>query len=1280
MVSSFLLLIPFQLSLFRYFKGLSTKGYQWFLSRHLFSGFLVSTYVRFFFTQQVCAKNGFKEMAHLRERGMSNTRNIMDEPIEEINVPILRPTRYDPRREPPLLIYRNFNRFADWIVNLVPAPIRRRVDRRIERLRSEMEDIYARYRGIRLPRRTEAPLRGYLNTYRIDGQRGYDQTTFVQYARPRMMRLLRGMTRPIKMKLILTCRFQKGDDTTDFNSHANVREVMQGDNIGDIINSMIEKILANIEKFQNMGSGWQFESVVSLDINVDPYSPLGGASYIEIPKELAGKHAIINPRNERDNKCFMWSVTSAAFPKKKDPQRIGREMMKNAAKLNWEGIVFPTPLQQVYRFERQNPYSINVYGWDGKKVYPLRIGKIDKDKPCINLLLLSNEETNHYCSIKNMSALTASQYNKHKGKRFICDYCCNSFQREESLQKHEEYCSNHKAVRVRMPEKGTKLVFKKYNRRMRVPFIVYADFEALPEGISTCQPSDSDSYTNKYQKHKPCGFCYYIKCFNDELFLPVLRHYTITHEDESVGMAFVNSLVKDIRMIYKRFRWKKDLLITHEEEREFQEARVCHICELLSNDKVKDHCHLTGRYRGAAHTNCNLEFKLPKFYPVIFHNLSGYDTHMFIKDLAEIPGEIDCISKTEEKYISFTKTILVDAFTPKGGTKEEKVTRKIRFVDSLKFMASSLEKLVNNLSHYPNLQKHFRGPQLELVKRKGVYPYDYMNCIEKLGETCLPPIECWYSRLNDSNISEGDFEHANKVWDAFGMKTMRDYHDLYLKTDTLLLADVFESFRDICLHHYKLDPAWYFTAPGLAWDACLKMTQVELELLHDQDMLLMVEKGIRGGVSMISTRFGRANNKYMTKDRDGEEYDPGKPSTYIPYLDANNLYGYAMSKKLPTHGFRWMTPTELEYWSFLTCIVEVDLEYPLDLHDLHNDYPLAPDHLQVGRVEKLIPNLYRKENYVVHYEALKTYVKYGLKVTKIHRGIVFHDSPWMKPYIDFNTKLRMQSKNNFEKDFFKLMNNSVFGKTMEDVRKRTDIKLVTTPEQASKFINKPNYTHRTTFSPNLVAIHMGKTEIHMVKPVYLGMCILDISKTLMYEFYYGYIKPKYGEKVKLLFTDTDSLMFLIETEDFYKDIAPDVHKWFDTSNFPPNNSFGISTGVNKMVIGMFKDEVGGKIVIEFVGLRAKNYSYLCDGEEYKKCKGIKKSVTERDIHHEDYINCLFEEVQLRRRMNVFQSHLHDVYSKEINKIALSANDDKRVVLKDGVHTLAHGHFRNYMRV
>ena len=934
------------------------------------------------------------------ETKMEDNTSILDSPIEEINVPILRPTRYVPRRGPPLRIERNFNRFADWIMNLVPRQMRRRVDRRIGRLRTEIGNIYARYRGIQLPHRTEAPLRGYLNTYRIDGQRGYDQTTFVQYARPRMMSLLRGMTRPIKMKLILTCRFQKGDDTTDFHSNANVQEVMQDDNVGDIINTMIGKILENIEKFQNMGSGWQFESVVSLDINVDPFTPLGGASYFPLPYELAVKKAIINPKNN-DNKCFVWSVTIAAFKIKVHPERVNDKLKENAAKLNWEGIDFPTPLDNISRFEKQNPYSINVYGWKGTRVYPLRISKVHEDgRQCINLLLLSNKESQHYCWIKNMSALTASQYNKHKGKRFVCDYCCSSFQSEESLQKHVEYCSSHKAVGVKMPKKGTILGFKDHCRKMRVPFVVYADFESFTKPILTCSPSDDKSYTQQYQKHTPCSYCYYIKCFDDKLFPPILRRYTITKKDVSVGGIFVRNLEADIKRIYEKFKWEKAMWTTPEEEQEFEEATVCHICEKkLYNkegwDKVRDHCHLTGRYRGAAHNQCNLEFKLPKFYPVLFHNLSGYDTHMFIKDLAETPGEIKCIAKTEENYISFTKTIVVDSYT-KWDSKihnymEKRKSREIRFLDSFKFMASSLEKLVNNLDYYPNLQSHFEGEQLELVKRKGVYPYGYMSSFERLSETCLPPIECWYSRLKDENISEDDFAHANKVWDTFGMKTMKDYHDLYQKTDVLLLADVFESFRDICLNHYKLDPAWYFTAPGLAWDACLKMTQVRLELLHDQDMLLMVEKGIRGGVSMISTRYGKANNKYMAKDRDRVEYDPSKPSTYIPYLDANNLYGWAMSHKLPTDGFKWMTPWQLENWFFHTCIVEVDLEYPLELHDLHNDYPLAPDHLQMGQVEKLVPSLHRKENYVVHYKALKTYEKYGLKVTKIHRGIVFHE-------------------------------------------------------------------------------------------------------------------------------------------------------------------------------------------------------------------------------------------------------------------------------------------------
>jgi len=240
------------------------------------------------------------------------------------------------------------------------------------------------------------------------------------------------------------------------------------------------------------------------------------------------------------------------------------------------------------------------------------------------------------------------------------------------------------------------------------------------------------------------------------------------------------------------------------------------------------------------------------------------------------------------------------------------------------------------------------------------------------------------------------------------------------------------------MDNYKLDPAWYFTSPGLAWDAALKLTGVELELLSDYDMALMIKHGIRGGT--ISNRHGVANNRYM-----GESFDRKKPSSFITYLDANNLYGWAMSKPLPAHGFEWMTEEELDNWRSTPCILEVDLEYPEELHDLHNDYPLAPESVKLegSTVHKLIPNLNDKHHYAVHYENLKLYESLGLKVSRVHRGIKFKESAWLKNYIDLNTSLRTKASNDFEKDFFKLMNNSVFGKTMENIENRVDVRLVT---------------------------------------------------------------------------------------------------------------------------------------------------------------------------------------------------------------------------------------------
>jgi len=301
-----------------------------------------------------------------------------------------------------------------------------------------------------------------------------------------------------------------------------------------------------------------------------------------------------------------------------------------------------------------------------------------------------------------------------------------------------------------------------------------------------------------------------------------------------------------------------------------------------------------------------------------------------------------------------------------------------------------------------------------------------------------------------------------------------------------------------------------------------------------------------------------------------KDFNSKEKSKFIQYLDANNLYGWAMSQPLPVSGFKWMKEKDLDNWEEIPCILEVDLEYPKELYDLHNDYPLAPERITVNKVKKRIPNLEDKKKYILHCKNLKQYLDIGLKLTKIHRGISFNEKAWMKPYLDLNTKLRTESTNDFEKDFFNLMNNSVFGKTVENIRSRVDIRLRTSEKTAEKLVSMPGYERITIFSEDLVAVHMHKTKINFNKPIYLGMCILDSSKILMYDFHYNCIKKKYQSKAKLLMTDTDSLMYEIHTEDFFKDIHEDISDKFDTSNFEKDHSSGIKR-MHKKVFRMMKD-------------------------------------------------------------------------------------------------------------
>ena len=953
-------------------------------------------------------------------------------------------------------------------------------------------------------RESESTLSDFARVYTVNGREGTDVRSFLHNARENITSVLRN-NRRTKVKLILKCHIEKpstlGEIIRPFAFHSNIEVNLDGTDEDELYITMTERIIEKMATLQQAeGSGWRLHSIIKLELHTVSYNPLRGETWIALPKELGNKKAIINVKNN-DNKCFLWCVLRALNPCEKKSERIDKKLKEKENTLNMEGIEYPVSLKDIDKFEKQNPsISITVFGYDEKCVYPLRNSTNTNREHDIILILIKEEGVNHYCIVKNLSRLLSSQVSKHDGKKYFCKRCLNPFSTQKALDKHEEYCGNHEAVKINMPEKGTMLKFKNYHRGEKVPFVIYADFESCIKSVHTCDLNPESSYTKQYQKHEPISFYYYIKCLDSKVCLPIKeRSYT----GKNAEQVFLKYLEEDIKMIANIP--KKKIIFGEKEKERYNEETRCWICKGEFDDKdknkekVKDHCHYTGRYRGAAHNECNLNYRKPNFTPVVFHNLSGYDSHLFIKNLGFSEGNIDFIPNNEEKYISFSKKIQVGTYPKKALDangdifyEQKPIYHAIRFIDSFKFMATSLEKLVNNLPKDDciNLSLYYSGDKFNLLTRKGVYPYEYMDLLEKLKETALPPKKAFYSRLNDGGISDEDYAHAQNVWKMFKMEYFKDYHELYNKVDVLLLADVFENFRNICLKNYELDPAHYYTAPGLAWDAALKVTDVNLELLSDIDMLLMVEKGIRGGVSMVSNRYGKANNKYM-----GDKFNSNEPSKYIQYLDANNLYGWAMSKPLPTHGFKWMKDNEFNVWEKTPCILEVDLEYPKELHDLHNDYPLAPEQIEVNKTKKLISNLCNKKKYVIHYENLKQCLNLGLKLTRIRRGIKFNESQWLKKYIALNTDLRTKAKNEFEKDFFKLMNNSVFGKTMENIRNRVNIKLVTDKKNAEKLAAKPNFKHCNIFDEDLIAIHMKKTSLTMNKPVYLGMNILDLSKT-----------------------------------------------------------------------------------------------------------------------------------------------------------------------------------------
>lgn len=493
-----------------------------------------------------------------------------------------------------------------------------------------------------------------------------------------------------------------------------------------------------------------------------------------------------------------------------------------------------------------------------------------------------------------------------------------------------------------------------------------------------------------------------------------------------------------------------------------------------------------------------------------------------------------------------------------------------------------------------------------------------------------------------------------------------------------------------------MEPLKFISAPDLTWTAGLKMTGVTLELLTDINMYLLFERGIRGGICLLGKRYSKCNNPYVK-----ETFNPSYKTKYIVSIDVNNLYGFVMQSFLPVSNFKWMTSLEISKFdvtkvpsnSSIGYIIVCDIEYPVNLHDNHNDLPLAAEHITVTyddlspyqrkllekndckqsyKAQKLVPNFYKKKNYVVHFMNLKFYLEHGMILTKIHKIISFYQQPWLKPYIEFNNEKRKISSNEFDKCFYKLMNNSFFGRSCMNVRKQVNVKIAVNEKETKKHLASSALEYFSPINDSCVLFKKKKSTLCLNKPIYVGFSVLELSKLHMYRLFYDVFKKHYKEKVSLLYMDTDSFTLEVECEDFYKDMNDKLPKIFDTSNYPKSHFLFCNSNENKL--GYFKDETKGVPIKEFCCLKPKMYSYIFGDSHKSTAKGVKKSVL-KNVRHSMYVDVL-EKMEVKRcNQKQIISKKHNINTVSINKKSLCAFYDKKYILSDGINCLSYGHFK-----
>ena len=1039
----------------------------------------------------------------------------------------------------------------------------------------------------------------------------------------------------------------------------------------------------------------------SEQINVVPITNVFANGYIELPSGIKNSKSCVNIKNQ-DDRCFIWChllherYRLCENKKIEHPERLfGQKAYiynNKIIQVDYDEITFPIAYNNISvlkDIESKNKLRINIFEYkDDKKnnVVPIYHSKYTFENT-MNLLVITNAEKQkyHYVYIRNLNRLLSSSSTDHNTK--FCEKCLKQFSSQKAFDSERHKC-NYKN-NINLPEnmslKDGKLLkcpkdtyVKEYNIKYNqvLPWVMYCDFESI------LVPVNDPKYTDKYE-HKLSSYCFQLVCKERSSFNK-FKLYRGQNEKDPVIDHFFND-IKDILIYIQECKKKYYSLpvLTIEEQKIHDKTTHCKYCQIEFDDKDYKKCahhnHINGLFIASACLSCNSKMKTNNCLHIVFHYLKGYDSNFILSRMAkQFEGQnINLIGRNTSNIFHMN------------------VNNFVKIIDSYEYITSSLSSLsanlnMDNIKYTRKLIDKYNLTH-EFIQ-KDIYPYMYINSFHHYRHKNFPNIS--YFNTDEKTYKKyKDFYYEN-------FNNLGSYSDYYLTKDVLLLTDIMENYREMFMVKYNTEIFSHYTINSLTFEVFKKYNPVKIKILDIFSMYENFQNMKRGGICGCgSSRYAKSNNKYMVN------YNPNEETSYIMHFDINAMYAHIMKNyKLPYDEFEYLTDDEIKNFNiwyydknseygFVLCIdiSPIDIAY----HDHFIDMPIFPNKRKIYKkeiseyqnyilknndkaflcTERLILDYKAKKEYVIHYLTLQCYLKLGgFKIEKIHYIIKFKQDNYMSDYINFNHKNRCETNNNNDKMMFKLMNNSLFGRTLMNKEKyNSNIRIVSEIDKAKKIVSKDTFKDYDIVSSDddeSVLFNIEKNYVKLDTPSYLGCCILDLSKILIYNYWYT-LKNRYKDNISMLYIDTDGFVCNIrKTDDVYKDMY-EMDDIFDMSCY--NTSFKYYRN-GQYETGKLKDECPFIIITEAVSLKDKLYAYVKEDKKVQ-IKGIKN----KDITFERLKNALFNNKTIKNEFSTIKSTKDcKIYSYTDSKTLL-AYSDKRYFIYETM-SYPYGHFminKNY---